>query len=132
MTSTSCATSIILDDLLNGNVTQDGSSFFLGLKQLDTQLDHLNTNLSTINSSMRNIRTGASNISAVISAGNTARYYTARIPRNSNGGGNMADITYSTPLNSASPTVSITSTFPSVLGSSTTGGYVGTLYTRID
>lgn len=40
----------------------------------------------------------------------------------------MNDITYNTPFTSSSTTGTITSTFPTVLGSSTTNGYVGTLY----
>jgi hypothetical protein len=43
----------------------------------------------------------------------------------------MNTISYSTPLNSASPSSTITSSFPSILGSSTTGGYVGTLYSVV-
>jgi|JI9StandDraft_1071089.scaffolds.fasta_scaffold350257_2 hypothetical protein len=52
VSSSSCASSIILDDIINGNVTIDGSSFFLGLQQLDTQLANLQGNLTTINNSM--------------------------------------------------------------------------------
>ncbi len=40
----------------------------------------------------------------------------------------MAAINYNTPLNSASPTGTTSSTFPALLGSSTTGGFVGSLY----
>jgi hypothetical protein len=52
----------------------------------------------------------------------------AKIPANVNAGGNMSAISYATPLTSASPSSTITSIFPFLLGSSTTGGYVGTLY----
>lgn len=55
----------------------------------------------------------------------------AKIPANVNSGGNMGAISYSTPLNSASPSSTITSNFPSILGSSTTGGYLGTLYSVV-
>ena len=69
MVSVSCATSIIFDDVLNGNVTNDASSFFMGLRQLDTQLGNLNSNMTTINSSMSNLKSGSANMSAVLTAG---------------------------------------------------------------
>lgn len=43
----------------------------------------------------------------------------------------MSPITYSTPLNSAAPSSTTQSVFPGVLGSSSTGGYVGGLYTTL-
>ena len=130
--STTCATSIIFDDILNGNVTQDGASFFLGLNQLHTQLGNLNGNLSTINSSMANLQTGSANMTAVLTAGDQALNDTAKIPNSVVAGGDMSAIAYNTPFNSGSPTGTINSVFPSALGSSTTGGYVGTLYTTIN
>jgi hypothetical protein len=54
------------------------------------------------------------------------------IPNNVNSGGNLPPISYSTPFNSDSPTSTINSIFPSILGSSTTGGYVGALYTAVN
>jgi hypothetical protein len=57
-----CAKSIMLDDLLNGNVTDDASSFFSGLKQIDTQLGYLNGNISSINTTLSNIVPGSTNI----------------------------------------------------------------------
>ena len=131
MQSVSCATSIIFDDVINGNVTQDGSSFFLGLNQLHTQLGNLNGNMSTINTQMQNIQTGSANITAVNNAGTQALTDTAKIPNNVNSGGNMNAIAYNTPFNSGSPTGTINSDFPTALGSSTTGGLVGNLYTTI-
>jgi hypothetical protein len=50
------------DDLLNGNVTDDASSFFSGLKQIDTQLGYLNGNISSINTTLSNIVPGSTNI----------------------------------------------------------------------
>ena len=132
LTSMGCASSIILDDLLNGNVTTDGSSFFVGLKQLDTQLGNLNSNLTTIQNTMNNLVPGAANITAVNNAGNTALSDVAKVPNNVNSGGNTPAITYNTPLNSGATTGTTNSIFPTVLGSSTTGGLVGTLYTTIN
>jgi len=132
LTSMGCASSIILDDLLNGNVTTDGSSFFVGLNQLDTQLGNLNSNLTTIQNTMNNLVPGAANITAVTNAGSTALTDVAKVPANVDAGGNMATITYNTPLNSGATTGTTDSIFPTVLGSSTTGGLVGTLYTTIN
>ena len=129
--SVSCASSIILDDILNGNVTTDGSSFFVGLNQLYTQLGYLSTNLSSINTTMSNLQPNSSNITAVNSAATNALTDIAKIPNNANAGGNMAAILYGTPLNSAVTNSSINSAFPAALGSSTTGGYVGSLYTAV-
>jgi hypothetical protein len=70
-------------------------------------------------------------MTAVINAGNTAQSDTAKVPNNVNAGGNMSPINYATPLNFPFPFSTTSSTFPSVLGSSTTGGFVGTLYTAI-
>ena len=105
--------------------------FFVGPKQLDTQLGYLDGNLSTINSSMNNLKSSSANMTAVTTAGSNAMTNTAKIPNNVDSGGNMTTVTYSTPLNSNSTTSTINSTFPSALGSSTTGGYVGTLYTTM-
>ena len=123
-----CATSIMLDDIINGNVTEDASSFFSGLKQIDTQLGYLEGNLSSINTTLSNIVPGSTNISNSQTAADNALTAIAKIPNNVDAGGNMNDITYNTPFTSSSTTGTITSTFPSVLGSSTTNGYVGTLY----
>ena len=129
--SMTCASSIVLDDLMNGNVTTDGTSFFAGLNQIRTQLGHLSGNLSAINNTMANLASNSTNMTNVQTDATAALTAIARIPRNVDAGGNMNDITYNTPFNSASPTATITSIFPPILGSSTTGGYVGTLHTFV-
>lgn len=126
-----CATSIVLDDLINGNVTSDGSSFFSGLNQINVQLGYLNGNLTAINNTMANLAPSSPNITNVQNDATAALTAIAKIPNNVNAGGNMSAITYNTPFNSGSPTGTITSTFPAVLGSSTTGGLVGALYTLV-
>lgn len=73
----------------------------------------------------------STNMTNVNTAATNALQYVAQIPANVNAGGNMNTITYKTPFNSASTTGTITSIFPPILGSSTTGGYVGALYTLI-
>lgn len=44
-----CSTAIFVDDLLNGNVTSNGSDFFTGLNTLSSKLTDLNGNLTNIN-----------------------------------------------------------------------------------
>jgi hypothetical protein len=129
--SVSCASSMILDDILNGNVTSDGSSFFVGLNQLHTQLGHLSANLTAINSTMSALQPNSSNLTAVNTAAATALTHIAQIPNNLDAGGDMNPILYPTPLNAPTHTSTTSSSFPAVLGSSTTGGYVGTLYSAV-
>lgn len=93
-----CAKSIMLDDLLNGNVTDDASSFFSGLKQIDTQLGYLNGNISSINTTLSNIVPGSTNITNAQTAASNALTAIAKIPKNVDSGGNMNDITYNTPF----------------------------------
>lgn len=94
-----CASSIIIDDLLNGNVTVDGSSFFTGLIQLNTQLRHLNGNLTAINTTMANIAVNSTNMSVLQKDTTNSLANIAKIPKNLNSGGNMSPITYKTPFN---------------------------------
>jgi prefoldin subunit 5 len=110
-------------------VTLDGSSFFVGLYQLNQQLGIAKSNLTTINNTMNNLQSSSANMTTISTAANNALVNIAKIPNNVNAGGNMAAINYNTPLNSASPTGTTSSTFPALLGSSTTGGFVGSLYT---
>jgi hypothetical protein len=81
---------------------------------------------------MANLQSSSANMTSVNTAANNALTAIAQIPANANAGGNMAVISYNTPFNSASPTGTITSIFPTLLGSSTTGGYVGTLYSVVN
>lgn len=121
-----------MDDILNGNVTSDGSSFFVGLHQLSTQLGYLNGNLTSINNTMANLKSSSANMTDASTKAATALSDIAKIPNNVNAGGNMPAVAYSTPLNSASPTSTINSIFPAILGSSTTGGYVGDTYSVVN
>lgn len=88
----------MLDDLLNGNVTDDASSFFSGLKQIDTQLGYLNGNISSINTTLSHIVPGSTNITNAQTAATNALTAIAKIPNNVDSGGNMNDIVYNTPF----------------------------------
>ncbi len=43
-----CASSIMFDDIVNGNVTLDGQNFFIGVNNLITEVGNLNANLGDI------------------------------------------------------------------------------------
>jgi len=80
---------------------------------------------------MQNLQTSATNMTNTQNDATTALSDIAKIPANVDAGGNMAAIAYSTPLSSSSPSSTINSIFPAILGSSNTGGYVGQLYTAV-
>jgi len=73
---------------------------------------------------MASIIPTSGNISTTTTRGNTALTDIQKIPKNTNAGGNMANIAYNTPFTSASPSSTINSIFPTVLGSSNTGGLI--------
>lgn len=43
-----CSTSILMDDIVNGNVTTDGKSFFIGISKLITEMGILDTSMTTV------------------------------------------------------------------------------------
>jgi len=73
---------------------------------------------------MATIIPSSTNITTTINRGNTALSDIQKIPNNANSGGNMGNIVYNTPLTSSSPTGTINSIFPNILGSSNTGGII--------
>ena len=48
LTSAACAASIIPDDMLNGNISNSGTSYFSGLVTLNTQFGYFAGNLSSV------------------------------------------------------------------------------------
>ena len=48
MQASGCAISIVIDDMINGNVTADGNTFFLGVKTLDNELQLISDNIPKI------------------------------------------------------------------------------------
>ena len=59
-TNLGCSASIFVDDVLNGNVTSSGTSFFTGLNTLYNQLTNLDGNLSFIDSKLTDLNTTTS------------------------------------------------------------------------
>jgi len=54
----SCSAAIFTDDLLNGNVTDNGTSYFVGLNNFKNQMDDLNNNLTDIKNALNTIKGG--------------------------------------------------------------------------
>lgn len=55
-----CSLAIFTDDLLNGNVTTDGTSFFTGLNIFSTSLTSLSGNLTNIQGNLTDLSNLAS------------------------------------------------------------------------
>jgi len=110
-----CSVAMFTDDLLNGNVTLNGSSFFVGLNQFSTQIVNLNTNLTNINNNFSSLT------NAAMTNANTALTNTlANIKAIPSAGFTALPLSYSNPINSAAPGGTDASTFPAILGTYTT------------
>lgn len=54
-----CSVAIFVDDLLNGNVTSNGSKFFTGLNTLYAEIDNLDAKLVDINGNFSDLQSTA-------------------------------------------------------------------------
>lgn len=107
-----CSVAIFTDDLLNGNVTLNGSYFFVGLNQFNSQITNLNSNLTNIANNFSSLQ----NTNPLMSAATTSISQTLTDIQNIPG----STLSYASPINSFSPIPTDTSTFNSILGTSTT------------
>lgn len=121
---------MLFDDVVNGNVTADGTGFFTGITTMVTALDSLNTNMGNIQSNMSSLDSSLSNIVNYLT---TAKTNVQSVPKNVAAGGD-APLTYSTKISDAAGTTTGTATslFAPILGSSSTGGIIGTFYSTLD
>lgn len=122
-----CSVSIILDDVINGNVTDSGK-FFVGIRTLAKKID-------TIKVSLNNVQTRFNSLSSVITAYSNA-YTTVRtsidiIPSNS-AGNRAAALNYNTPMDGTSAASLLASTFPADLGSTNAADTFTPLYIAYD
>ena len=123
-----CSAAIFVDDLLNGNVTSNGSAFFTGLNTLTAQIDNLDGNLSNINGNLTDLagtgttsETALNDVTAVL--GNVQQIPDTTSPF-------QLTLVYNTPIDASSGTTP--STFKPVLGDYTnSSSLVGSLYTLI-
>ena len=127
-----CSLAIFTDDLLNGNVTTDGTSFFTGLNVFSTSLTSLSGNLTNIQGNLTDLSNLASGTTYtdVNNLLTVQSNYIKKIPGNA-GTGSMS-LTYSTPINSASPSGTLASSFINILGTwSTSSTLVYNLYSSV-
>ncbi len=119
----------MFDDIVNGNVTADGTGFFTGVTMLVQSINNLSTNMATINSSINDLN---GNISGVVTNLATAKSDIQLVPNNANADGN-AVITYNTKISDTFGSTSGTtpSLFVAILGSSNNGGIIGSIYSSI-
>jgi hypothetical protein len=106
---------IFTDDLLNGNVTTNGSSFFTGLNVFSNNLAKLSGNLSSINTALNDLSSTSSGTSYT-AVNNIATATTAikKIPDNA--GTAQMNLVYNTPINAGTTTGTLTSSFSGILG----------------
>jgi len=124
-----CSVSMFIDDVINGNVTSDGTAFFTGIDPLITSVNNLNTNMGTIQTQLSNLDTGLTNVAL---HSNTTRDDIRLVPKNLAADGN-APITYKTNISSTfgTTTGTVDSLFVSILGSSGNGGIIGNFYSTM-
>lgn len=90
-----CSTAIMFDDIVNGNVTADGSNFFIGVTNLVQSINDLSGNMTTISTQIGNLDSG---LTTVVSNLNTAKNDIQLVPKNNAGDGN-AEIKYFSKIN---------------------------------
>ena len=115
--SMSCSLAIFTDDLINGNVTMSGQSFFTGLRVFANSLTNLQGNLSNLNSSLSDLNTtGATSatFNAVQQITTVSNTYVKNLPNGANTGPMVLD--YNSPINQGSGTTLLASSFPGELG----------------
>jgi hypothetical protein len=127
-----CSLAIFTDDLLNGNTTLNGSSYFTGLTVFKNSLGNLDSNLTNLQTSLSDLSNNAGgNTYTDVTQITTVETDVKKIPDNA-GTGQM-NLVYSTPINSGAPSGTLASSFTSILGSfTTTNSLVYNLYVSIE
>lgn len=128
-----CSAAMLIDDVKNGNTTNDGSSYFMGMNQVPVLLEQLRTNLTNIDNNLTEIysTTPTTTLNTAISQTQTAITDTILISNNDNTGTPLT-LDYNTPLENAITSLTTPSTFPVILGSTSgQNGLVGTLHANL-
>lgn len=118
---------------MNGNETNSGDTFFIGLNSFPVYLDYLKGNLTSIDGNLSDIYSSSTSsiMNQAISGAQTAKNDTIKISNNDAAGSSLT-LTYNTPIDTTTSTGSISSRFPTVLGSySSQTGLVWSLYSTI-
>jgi len=114
-----CSATLILDDLLNGNVTINKEYYFIGLNQFASQLtNQITSNIDAINAELARLRdsTPNSDMQNVLDASTNALNLIKVIPTNTIPYGPVAS-TYTTPIDTNIPVSTTTYPFSAELGS---------------
>lgn len=117
-----CSISMIPDDLLNGNVTNDGNSYFSGILTLKNNLNSFSTNSGTINAQLPAFNT-ASMATTMTSLTNLLNQIQVM---------DVLSVTTSTTIQYGAIVGSQTSTFPTTYGSYNTGGLLQSYYNYVN
>jgi hypothetical protein len=80
--ATSCSSAIILDDLINGNVTADGKNFWIGLVKLFDELGSLNANVGDIQNNISTLASSNPTMIGYLNDISTAKNNIQLIPNN--------------------------------------------------
>lgn len=119
-----CGIALTLDDILNGNITQDGSTFFIGLTPLSTKLVDLRNNVTDIIGNLTGtVQSGSANVAAACVSSKTGLETVADTTANTSYAG-----TYTSPTPGSPAT--LPSGFATVLGDPTQSSTaIGIMYT---
>ena len=118
-TNLGCSASIFVDDVLNGNVTSSGTSFFTGLNTLYNQLTNLDGNLSFIDTQLADFSSTAGSSKSFNALGyvSTSMTNVQKIPNTASP--YVLNLKYPSSIDvdhTSSPTLSVDSLFKGVLG----------------
>lgn len=128
-----CSLAIFTDDLLNGNVTLNGSSYFTGLHTFSSSLNDFSGNLSNIQTQLNDLSNSGGGLSYgyVTNINTVQNNNVKKIPDNA--GASTMNLLYSTPINSNAPSGTLQSSFSVKLGQySSNSTLVGALYYAIE
>ena len=125
-----CSTAILVDDLLHGNVTSSGNSFFTGLITLTNEIDNLDSNLSNINAQLTDLTgIGTSSDNALTDVTNVLSTV-QQVPSTSLP--YQLLLNYNPPIDGSLSVVPTESTFKTVLGHYlNSSSLVGGIYTLV-
>lgn len=129
-----CCTAIVFDDLLNGNATTDGKTFFTGLNTLNSQVSALNASLTDMNGNFSDFRTSGagSDSDTALTNINAARDEVKQIP-STTGPSYQMTLTYQTPIDQSAGLSPADPQFKPILGHfADNSTMVGALYTILD
>jgi hypothetical protein len=129
--SMGCSLAIFTDDLLNGNVTLSGTSFFTGLNLFSGNLGYLGGNLTNIKNNLTDLSNLASGTTYTqVNNIQTAIPTIKNIPDNA--GVAAMNLNYNTPISASPATGTLASSFNSILGTwSTSKTLVSNLYVPV-